>query len=84
MLTGEIPEFLEKNATSEDVDIFGGCSTFFNFFPKFMRKFRQNEKKTLSENRLFTLSLCEWFHPIYVLMISFSSALSSNVFICFR
>jgi len=71
MLTGQIPEFLEKNETSEDVDIFGGCSTFPNIISKFIRKIRQNGQKTLSNNKLATLSLCKCVRPIYVLIFFF-------------
>jgi len=72
-LTGQIPEFLEKNETFEDLDLFGGCSTFPNFISKFIRKIRQNGQKTPSNNILSTLSLCKCCHPIYVLIFFFES-----------
>jgi len=66
MLTGQIPEFLGKNDTSEVVDIFAGCSAFPNIISKFKLKIQKYGQKTLSNNKLATLSLCKCVRPIYV------------------
>ena len=71
MLTGQIPEFLGKNETSEVVDIFGGCSAFPNIISKFMFKMKKYGQKTLSNNKLATLSLCKCCRPICVLIFFF-------------
>jgi len=67
MLTGEIPKFLEKSESSEDVDMLGDCypNILSNFIPKIRRK---NGQKKLTEVQLSTLSLCKYVRPIYVLI----------------
>jgi len=59
------------NGTSEELELEGDCTMFPNFISKFARKIRQNRQKTLSENKLSTLSLCKCVCPIHVLMLFF-------------
>ena len=59
------------DGTSEEPELGGDCTILSNFISKFARKIRQNRQKTLSENKLSTLSLCKCVCPIYVLILFF-------------
>jgi len=54
---------------SNILDTVGDC--YPNILSNFISKIRQNRQKTLSENKLSTLSLCKCVCPIHVLMFFF-------------